>query len=76
MNAGYYIASGLGGMIAGAIGAAVAESSDSHPILKGALVVGVTNVMLSAVLAAGYEAGQQQKQLGTSGALGGHPMFP
>lgn len=73
MNAGYYIASGVGGMIAGAVGAYVAEASDSHPILKGALVVGATNVLLAAVFASGAE---QQRQLGTSGALNGHPMFP
>lgn len=74
MNAGYYIASGVGGMIAGAIGAYVAESSDSLPILKGALAVGTINVMLSAALAAGYE----QRQLPASGTTAGlsHPMFP
>ncbi len=76
MNGGYYIGSAVGGVIAGALGAYVAESSASHPILKGALAVGAINVVLSAVLAAGYEAGTAQKQIGTSGALGGHPMFP
>ena len=72
MNGGYYIASAIGGVIAGAIGAYVAESSDSHPILKGALVVGATNVVLSAVLASGYEAGRLQQP----GTVQGHPMFP
>ncbi len=76
MNTGYYVGSFVGGMVMGAVGAYVAESSTSHPILKGALVVGAANVVLSAALAVGYQA--REKQLSTTGTagLGAHPMFP
>jgi Na+-driven multidrug efflux pump len=67
----YVIASGVGGMISGAIGAAVASSSDSHPVLKGALVVGALNAALGAFLV----AVQRPDQLGLKGAFH-NPRFP
>lgn len=66
----YVIASGVGGMISGAIGA-VANSSDSHPVLKGALVVGALNAALGAFLV----AVQSPDQLGLKGAFH-NPRFP
>jgi len=67
------VASGLGGLVAGAIGAAVANSSDSYPVLKGALVVGAIDAVLTAVV-----IGASEKPTGT---LSGPPrprplMFP
>ena len=61
------LVSGIGGMIPGAIGAAVADSAGSHPILKGALVTGAFNALLTLVFASGIEAAQQTKQVGTNG---------
>ena len=67
------VASGLGGLVAGAIGAAVANSSDSYPILKGALVVGAIDAVLTAVV-----IGASEKPAGTlSGAPRPRPLrFP
>ena len=61
---GYILTSAIGGLISGAIGAAVANSSDSFPVLKGALVVGALDAVLAAAIAAGAA---EQKQVGTSG---------
>lgn len=57
------LVSGIGGMIPGAIGAAVADSSRSHPILKGALVTGAANALLTLVFLAGMDSRQGQGQL-------------
>jgi hypothetical protein len=46
----YIISSAIGGLIAGAIGAAVAESSDSHPVLKGSLAVGAFNALMATAI--------------------------
>jgi hypothetical protein len=63
-NGGQILVSGVGGLIAGGIGAAVANSSRSFPVLKGALVVGLLDAALAAALVAGAESA---KQVGTSG---------
>ena len=68
---GYVLTSAVGGLIAGAIGAAVANSSDSFPVLKGELVVGA----LDALLATAVTVGAESKQIGTSGSLS-DPRFP
>lgn len=74
---GYVVGSVVGGAIGGAIGAAVAESSDSYPVLKGALTVGVINGVLALATYSAFEAGVQQKQL-SSGAVNGlgEPFWP
>ena len=57
------VASGIGGMVAGAIGAAVANSSDSYPVLKGALVVGAIDAVLTAVFIAASDTAKSNGQL-------------
>jgi hypothetical protein len=52
---GYILANGIGAAISGAIGAAVAESSKSHPILKGAFVTGAISAFFATVAIATLE---------------------
>jgi hypothetical protein len=49
-KAGYVVLNGIGGMIAGAIGASFA--SGDHPVAKGALATGITYSLISTVLIA------------------------
>jgi hypothetical protein len=67
-NGGYILSSFIGGAISGAIGAGVSQDSDS-PILKGAIVTGLINAALGAII---VTAASPPKQL-TPGVTGvGH----
>lgn len=74
INGGAYVlSSAIGGLVSGAIGASVAESADSHPVLKGALVVAA----LDALLATAIYAVASQPILPQAGVSGLHnPRFP
>jgi hypothetical protein len=69
----YILSSAIGGLFAGAVGAAVAESADSHPVLKGALVVGA----IDALLATAVYVAVSQPILPATGVSGLHnPRIP
>ena len=53
---GIVVANAVGGMIVGGIGAYVADSSGTHPVLKGALAAGAVNALIGTAVAAGYES--------------------
>jgi hypothetical protein len=63
-SGGYILSSVIGGMVAGGIGAAASQNSD-NPILKGALVAGLIDGALTAVLIA--VSSVPAPTLGTSG---------
>lgn len=71
---GYILGSAVGGLIAGAIGGYVADSSRSHPILKASLAVGAVNALIAAVGAASYESAKIESA-GTVHGLG-EPTWP
>jgi hypothetical protein len=68
---------GIGGMIPGAIGAAAAEGN--HPVLRGALVTGIANVVLTGLYIVAVNTADQERLTqgmnGLSGALH-NPRFP
>lgn len=70
---GYVISAAVGGMIAGAVGASVAISADSHPVLKGALATGALNALIALAFMAGSDT--HQISTGVSGQLS-DPRFP
>lgn len=67
--------SGLGGMIPGAIGAA--SASGNHPVIKGALITGAVNALVTGIYIAAVNTADQER-LGMNGVAGTfhNPRFP
>lgn len=68
----FILATAVNGLIVGGIGAAVANASESHPVLKGALAVAA----LEALLASAYAAATIDRT--ATGTMQGfhNPRFP
>lgn len=75
MTTGQSIAiSAISGAIVGAIGAAVADASDAHPVLKGAAVTGALYALITGAIIFGSNSTKQLPP--SSGVSGWQPRFP
>lgn len=67
--------SGLGGMIPGAIGAA--SATGNHPVIKGALITGAVNALVTGIwIAAVNTADQERLSQGSVSGSFHNPRFP